>query len=156
MSRLLLLDANLAVLLAVGTARRSYVAKHKRLQEYDETDFELLRGFIAKFNRVLFTPNVLTETSNLIRQIKEPARSEAALILAALIDDADERVVASRLAARHRACTRLGLTDAVLLEVAREGAVLLTADLPLYLAAVQARLDAINFSRLRDRRPDFR
>jgi hypothetical protein len=47
----ILLDAQLIVLLAVGTASRAYVAIHKRLQAYDLGDFDavlrLLRPPVA-------------------------------------------------------------------------------------------------------------
>ncbi len=43
---------------------------------------------------------------------------------------------------------RLGLTDAVLLCLAKSKGVLLTADLDLYLAATQASYEATNFNHL--------
>src|SRR5580693_521311 len=55
---------------------------------------------------------------------------------AIIISNADERVIESRVAVQRPEYIRLGLTDAVLLELARCcGATLLTIDLNLYLAA---------------------
>jgi hypothetical protein len=51
---------------------------------------------------------------------------------------------------------RLGLTDSVLLELGRSGATLLTVDLDLYLAALDAGLNVINYNHLKENRPDFR
>ena len=152
----LLLDANLAILLAVGLTKREYTARHKRLTKYDATDLDILAGLIDRSSGVIFTPNVLTETSNLARQISEPARTEVAATLARLISRAEEHVVASRRAVLRPEYLRLGLTDAVLSETLQTGTVLITDDLDLYLAASTAGLSVLNFNHLRDQRPDFR
>ncbi|MGO9744121.1 MAG: hypothetical protein ACLPN5_21880, partial [Roseiarcus sp.] len=79
MQRTLVVDANLAVLFFVGQTNVGYIAKHKRLRgTFDEIDFNILTNIIAHSGRILFTPNVLSETSNLIRYIEEPLRGEIA------------------------------------------------------------------------------
>ena len=154
-SSAIILDANLSILFAVGTTKRDYIAKHKRLAGYDARDFDILSEIIAGFDGMLFTPNVLTETSNLIRYVNEPIRSEIAAVLAVIIAGADERIIESRIAVRRREYTRLGLTDVVLLELSRCGATLLTIDLDLYLAALKAGLNAVNFNHIKRERADF-
>ncbi len=66
MARKLLLDANLTILFAVGATRRDYIGLHKRLRSYDATDFDILQDLIAASAGVVFSPNVLSETSNLV------------------------------------------------------------------------------------------
>jgi hypothetical protein len=86
------------------------------------------------------TPNTLTETSNLLRQIGDPARQELTEALRSFIQSRQELGIASVEAARRLEYAKLGLTDAVLLEIAglkRQGLLptLLTADLDLAVAA---------------------
>ncbi|MSP01969.1 MAG: hypothetical protein EXR07_13095 [Acetobacteraceae bacterium] len=140
------LDANLLVLFVVGAASRSYIAKHKRLRAYTEKDFTLLLDVLSASPRIVVTPNTLTETSNLLRQIAEPARAHIYAVFQALLADTDEVYVESDRAARHAAFPRLGLTDAALLTVVTAGHVLLTADLDLYLAADRQGQAVINFT----------
>ena len=156
MTSKLLLDANLLILFAVGLTKREYIARHKSLTKYDATDLDILAGLIDQSSGVIFTPNVLTETSNLERYISEPVRTEVAATLALLIGRAEEHVVASRRAVLRPEYLKLGLTDAVLLEALQTGTVLVTDDLDLYLAASTAGLSVVNFTHLRDQRPDFR
>ncbi len=152
----LVLDTNLAVLYFVGQTNVKYIEKHKRLRgTFDAIDY-ILTSTMARADRILFTPNVLSETSNLIRYIEEPLRGEIASLFGAVVGRAEERFVESKIAVSRRECKRLGLTDAVLLEVADTGAVLLTVDVDLYLAALHAKLEAINYNHLRELRPDFR
>ena len=70
-----ILDSNLLVLLVVGTTSRSYIGKHKRLRAYTDRDFVLLLEVLSAAQRIIVTPNTVTETSNLAGQIAEPARS---------------------------------------------------------------------------------
>lgn len=152
MARPLLLDANLAVLFIVGQTNRSYIAKHKRLAAFDEVDYDEVVKLVGLADHVVFCPNVLTETSNLLRHVAEPIRGEISRVMSRIIGDNRESYVESALASSHDGYQRLGLTDAVLLILAEQGAVLLTTDLSLYHAAATARFEAINFNHLRDAR----
>ncbi len=141
-----LLDANLLVLLVVGSASSDYIGKHKRLQVYTDADFELLNGILAGAERIVVTPNTLTEASNLARQIHEPARSDIGRMLKIFIEKADEVFIESAKAAGHPAYQRLGITDAALLDPVFEDHVLLTSDLDLYLEASRLGRPAENFN----------
>lgn len=153
--RPILLDTNLVILLAVGLTDPAHIRTHKRLQQYDEIDFCNLKELIAASAKVIFCPNVATETSNLVRYVQDPLRSMIAQVLASLIKRTEEQTVPSSVAVDREEYNRLGLADAVLLKLAENGATLVTDDLPLYLAALGAGQKAINFAHLQAARPDF-
>jgi predicted nucleic acid-binding protein len=123
---------------------------------YDMLDYEIVSDILAQSSAIIFNPNVLTETSNLLRQIGEPIRSELTQVLAKIIQRVDETIIPSRAAVARTEYARLGLTDAVMLEAARSGGVILTADADLYVAALRANLQAINYNHIREKRKDFR
>jgi hypothetical protein len=149
-ARAFFIDANLLLLLVVGSVGQDLIVKHKRLQAYTREDYEILINLIDRVDRVLVTPNTLTETSNLLGQHGEPERSIFFNQLRLLIEDTGEIVVASADASRNQAFTRLGLTDGALLEVATAETPLVTVDFDLYLAAASAVPDSvINFTHLR-------
>ncbi len=150
-----ILDANVSLLVVVGLTNPDYISKHKRLQGFDKADFDTISEIIAASRGVLFTPNVLSETSNLLRYIADPIKSELVRTLKVIISSTEEKVIASKVAVSREDYLRLGLTDAVLLELARSGATLLTIDLGLYLAALRAGFHAINYNHIRGQRPDF-
>ena len=144
------LDANLLVLLVVGLTERKYISVHKRLREYDVADFDLLRALISNSAGVAVTPNALSEASNLLRQIAEPARTQIAMAFRQLIKKTDEIYVRSADASARAEFLRIGLSDSALLEVSKKNIVVLSVDLDLYLAARAAGYEAINFNHLRD------
>jgi hypothetical protein len=148
--RTVVLDANLLLLLVTGLTSRAYIAKHKRLREYREVDFDLLGRLIDSAPKIVVTPHTLAETSNLIGYIGEPARMQIYLQLRLLLGGLDERYVESSRAAQREEFPRLGLADAVQLDLATESHMLLTVDLDLYLAALHRGLKAENFNHHRN------
>ena len=146
----LFIDANLIVLLVVGSVGRDLIARHRRTKAFVVEDYERLSRAISRVGTIRVTPNTLTEASNLLGQHEEPQRSRLLLTLRALIERSPETVVASVDAAQHDVFPRLGLTDAALLEVVSADAPLLTTDLNLYVAALAAGDEAaINFNHWR-------
>ena len=130
------LDTGLLMLFVVGATDRKLIAKHRRLREFQEKDYDILIDKIGHVDKILVTPNTLTEVSNLLDQHGEPERSRIFETLRVFIEEQEEIVVASRAASQRKEFTRLGLTDTGLLEVISNSNPLLTVDLALYVAAI--------------------
>jgi hypothetical protein len=146
----IILDANLLLLLAVGIASRSYIGTHRRLQAYAPEDFILLQNLLSQASKILVTPNILTEASNLAGYIAEPARGRVYHALRTLVNEAvEERYVESKEAVARDEFVRIGLTDCAILQMPKSTCVVLTSDLDLYLAALRAGFQAENFNHLR-------
>ena len=145
------IDANLLLLLIMGSVGRDLIAKHRRLRRFTIEDFDSLIDLLHPAEQVFVTPNTLTETSNLLAQHKDPERSRFFDRLRFIIQESKEIVVASTDASRNNAFKRLGLTDAALLEVATPETPLLTVDFELYQAALSKGQDtAVNFTHLQN------
>ena len=144
------LDTNLLVLLVVGLHDPALISRHKRLAAYTREDFDILVEMLRLASAVLLTPDTLTEASNLLGKGDRQAEAPRAL-LTEFVKLQGETDIESRLAVDHAAFRRLGLADAALLtlmpEVSGE-ALLLTADLGLYLAASEAGRKALNWNHL--------
>lgn len=145
------LDANLFVLLVVGSESRELISKHRRLRDYSPEDYDILIELLENADRLFLTPNTLTEASNLLSQHGEPERSLLMRRLQFLIHESREVVVASADASSNVKFEELGLTDAALLEVITADIPLLTVDLGLYLAAFESGDErAFNFNHYRN------
>ena len=143
------IDANLLVLLIVGSVGRDLIQKHRRLRSFTVEDYDRLLGLISGVDRIFVTPNTLTETSNLLAQHRDPERSRFFDRFRLIIEKSEEIVVVSEVAASNGEFRRLGLTDAVLLEAITAETPLVTVDLDLYLAAwAKGPNTAVNFTRL--------
>ena len=145
-----LIDANLLVLLIVGNVQRGLIGRHRRLKGYTVTDYDLL---VSQFNpgtKIFVTPNTLTETSNLLPFGSDELRLSLLAELKSMIEDSEEIVVLSKVASNVPEFSWLGLTDAVLVEVASRDTPLITTDLRLWNAIASRDPDAaVNFNTLR-------
>ena len=126
------IDANLLVLLVVGSVERRLVGIHRRTRRFTPEDYDRLLKVIDTLECVLVTPNTLTEASNLLESRRDRRFLDR---LRLVIESSEEIVVASAEAAHNAAFPRLGLTDAALLEAVSEKRPLITTDLDLFHAA---------------------
>ena len=141
-----LIDSNILLLLVVGRVSRELIFRHRRLAGFSDEDYDILTDLLQKVRKVFVTPNTLTETSNLLGQHGEPERSRLFQELRSIILDSEEVVVASSIASGNRAFSRLGLTDAALLEAVSSDTPLLTIDHNLHKAALELGSGfAVNF-----------
>lgn len=137
------IDANLLVLVVIGSVDLDLISKHRRTRRFTPEDYDRLLTMIQEVEQVFVTPNTLTETSNLLGT-KDSRFLE---YLRFLIEKSKEVIVSSAAAARNRAFPRLGLTDAALLEVISAERPLITVDLELFSAALEKGEEvAINFT----------
>ena len=131
------IDANLLVLLIVGTVDPGLVGKHRRVRGFRPEDYQHLLDVLHQTpNPAVVTPNTLTEVSNLLEDKRD---TRFLRMLKEFVEASEEIVVASSTASKNRAYERLGLSDAVLLEIASVERPLFTSDLDLYHAALTAK-----------------
>jgi hypothetical protein len=147
----IVLDTNLLVLFIVGATSEPLIDKHKRTRAYCVEDYRILHNIILVTEAIVVTPNILTETSNLIGQIGEPDQSQIFYVFKKLISGQGlhEFFISSDRAAAESNFVRLGLTDAAILAILDDAHTLLTDDVQLYLSASKQGLNADNFNHYR-------
>ncbi len=145
----LVLDTNLLVLLVVGFTDENLIKRHKRVRTFTTDDFVLLQVFIEQYPKIITTPHVFAECSNLIRQIDTDTANLLLDSLKILVKTILEIYTPSEQLVDQNYYFRLGLTDVGLLKIIKDGAMLLTTDLDLYLAALEMGAHAENFNHLR-------
>jgi hypothetical protein len=144
-----LLDANLLLLLVVGTFERARIATFKRLSVFASEDFDLLRAIVEKFRRLVVTPNVLTEVSNLAGGLPSNVLEACFRTFGNTIVAAEEVTIASASVASLQEFRRFGLTDATIVQVAATPVLILTVDLDLAIHLAAQSLPVLNFNHIR-------
>jgi hypothetical protein len=148
-----IVDANLLLLLIVGSCDIQYIGKHKNLSDYNEIDFKILVEAISLFSDVVLLPHIMAEVSSLARQIKNPARSRIQIKLRELVETVPEIHIPSLDGVRRDEFDTFGLTDAVILQMCTMaqnglGFWLLTADNRLAVQAEMLGYQVLNFLHL--------
>jgi hypothetical protein len=147
-SKGVLVDTNLLVLYLVGKVNRKRIPSFKRTQTYTVGDFDLLARLIAWFGRLVTTPHILTQASDLA-DLNGKELGEVRRLFQTTVDLMEERFEESRSVVRDGSFERLGLADAAISVLCRRDVLVLTDDLDLYVALLGRGVDAVNFSHVR-------
>jgi hypothetical protein len=148
----LLLDTNLFVLLVIGMIDRKEVSKNKRTSAYTQEDFDILLRFIGRFSKIVVTPHIMAETSNLVDVFNKKLKSAPFLIIKNLLEKGtfNEINIPSIEIINSSGFLQYGLTDSGLVEVASNKFLILTDDLKVANYAYSKSADIINFNHIRD------
>ncbi len=145
-----LIDTNLLLLLYVGGYERALVGTFRRTrQRFEPQDFDRLRAALRPVEKLVTTPHILTEVSNLMGQLDRPARDECFVRLANTIAKMQEHHIPSTELAGKQFFVSLGITDTSILEVAAEPYLVITDDSRLYNHLADHGIDVLNYNHIR-------
>lgn len=147
-----LIDANVLALWIVGQVSEKEVTRCRRTRHYSIEDYRMLASYLSQFSHVMITPNIATETSNLIGALSGDYLNKAREILSAGLRVWNENYIQSSQACGEREYRRLGLTDAAILIAATRNTEVLTDDFELYKCLSLRRVPVTNFTHLRTAR----
>lgn len=145
----LLLDSNLLTLLVIGLVSEEQVPRCKRTKKYTADDFRLLADYLSQFENIVITPNIATETSNLIGVLHGKHLDKARQILARVLNTWNEHYIESISACNEENYLRLGLTDTAIILAAHRNLEVITDDLDLYLCLASKNIPTKNFTHMR-------
>jgi hypothetical protein len=143
-----LIDTNLLVLLLVGLVNRRRIPQFKRTQNFTSQDFDALAALRNWFGKLVVTPHVMSQVSDLI-DISGQDLARVRAFFRQFVEQAEEFYAPSRELVQDALFSRLGLTDAAIATVCSKGILLVTADLDLHLALQRRGADSLNFNHVR-------
>jgi rRNA-processing protein FCF1 len=145
----LLVDTNLLLLYFVGAYDPDRIPKFKRTMAFTVDEFWLLASFLDAFEKLVTTPNVLTEVSNLSGQLAENLRSPFYSEFASRIPLLEEHYIPSASVSSLVHFNKFGLTDSGVVQLVKDNYLVLTDDLSLVGYLHNRGIDAINFNHIR-------
>lgn len=147
-SKGIVVDANLLILLLIGSFDRNSISTFKRTAIYTIEDFDYLMRFLSHFV-VLITPNILTEAINLSETYNSQSSFRFFEYVKTFSNSIHEIYVDSKTSMQNPVFTRFGLADSTIAELAEKGYLVLSDDLRLYAYLTNAGKEAINFNHIR-------
>lgn len=121
------LDANLLLLFLIGTFQRERISAFKRTAQFSAEEFDALQSVLTHFRRIITTPHLLTEVSNLSNSLPEHLKAAWSDHFAAAIHGLVEVLHPASDIAAESAFNPFGLTDAAV-QNASAAALVLTED----------------------------
>jgi hypothetical protein len=73
-TRGILLDANVLLVYVAGKMDPDRIERFKNIHVFTKKDYRFIEAFVANFARIVATPHILAEVSNLAGQLTEPAK----------------------------------------------------------------------------------
>lgn len=144
-----LVDSKLLLVYCVGMYDPARIRRFKRTAAFSTDDFHLLARLIRFFQKVVTTPNILTEVNSLSNQLAEPGRSHYYAEFSKQIGSLDEYYLNSAQVSTRGFFPRFGLTDSGIAELASGKYLVLSDDLKLITHLQSIGIDAVNFNHIR-------
>ena len=145
----ILIDTNILLLYFIGSFNRTLISRFKRTLQFTLEDYDTLLFLLYHFEKLITTPNILTEVSNLSGQLGEPTRTSYFQFFAEGITKMDERYINSAQVVEKEPFDKIGLTDMGILEISRKQYLVLTDDFQLSQTLQTKDIDVINFNHVR-------
>ena len=145
----ILIDTNILLLLFIGLVNRQRISQFNRTEKFTAEDYDLLQNILPQFQKIVTTPNILTEVNSLANQLGEPERSQCFLIFSQFVPRLDENYIESIIAVTEEKFIKFGLTDCGILNLARDKYLVLTDDFKLANSLESVSIDVINFNNIR-------
>ena len=144
-----LVDANLLLLLYAGNCDVRLIGpRFMHLKAYSVQDYIALSYILKQFNRLVTTPNVLTEVSNLANKFTPDDKQDFFPQFAKEMHLVEEIYCPSEQATQSELFPVLGLTDSALLNLCND-CLIITDDLRFYAKLTEKGLEALNFNHVR-------
>lgn len=145
----ILIDTNILLLWFVGTVNRERIPKFNRTEKFVPEDYDILVKILSYFNKIVTTPNILTEVNSLANKLGEPERSQFLSVFAKGVARLNESYLESTEVVRTDSFTKFGLTDCGIATLAKNKYLVLTDDFKLTNYLQKIEIDTINFNNIR-------
>jgi len=123
-----IIDTNVFVLYLAGRINTNQIYRYCRNALYTEDDYHFLVNLLGNFDRIITCPNVLTEIDNLLNRITGDDKYTYLLLAKEIYTQSIEKYIATDTVSKEWYFSELGLTDSVLLMMASDSDLLISAD----------------------------
>lgn len=150
---MILIDTNSLVVLIIGLMNEDLINKHKRTSIYTKVDFNDLLTIIENLEDLVVLPNIWTEVDNLLNGFSGNYKWQYISKLREIISVTSEKYFSSKFATASEYFMEVGLTDSLILEIAKDCKFIITSDSQLSDIAIANGI--IVYDMIRKRNEDF-
>ncbi len=150
---MILIDTNAFIVLVLGIIDKNLIKTHKRTSIYEETDFFNLLNFVGEdLSKILVLTNIWTEVDNLLNDFKGDYKYKYYLTLKNLLEETTEQYFETNRLIENINLEYVGITDSIIIEVAKECKYLITGDSKLSDLAIANGIAVYDLVELRNHR----
>ncbi|OGF58921.1 MAG: hypothetical protein A2Y62_04520 [Candidatus Fischerbacteria bacterium RBG_13_37_8] len=125
----IILDTNVFLLFIMGLLNPEKISSHKRTSIFTVNHFTYLEAVIRNYKNILICPNIITEIDNLLQNsFTGDDKFRYLIITKEIFTKSIEKYYESKIVITDWEYERLGITDAVILRMAKEADLLVSGD----------------------------
>jgi rRNA-processing protein FCF1 len=124
----IIIDTNALILLVLGTVNLNNIGRHRRLSVYTEEDFWTVSSLVNDENQLLSTPNTWTEVDNLCNNMRGEDRQRYINVMKHIVSASTEKFITTRSVVEDHYFADIGITDTIILNLAKKCSLLVTGD----------------------------
>lgn len=146
----ILVDTGPLLLFIVGSYDKDRIEGFKHTRKYRAQDYDLLLRILRNFNRIVTTPNILTEVCNYLGHLPDEIKQSILLSrFCPCIESMDEKYIKSTELGKEIFFKKFGLTDSSIINSAKGKYLVLSDDFPLCGYLLKNNIEAVNFNHFR-------
>ena len=123
-----IIDTNIFILFLVGQINENKIENYTRNSIYSKEDYYFLLDILSKYDRIITSPNILTEVDNILNRINGEDKYRYLALVKNIYKQTIEKYLETERVSQNWFFDILGITDSAIIIMAKECDLLISGD----------------------------
>ncbi|MDR2028756.1 MAG: hypothetical protein LBP93_04375 [Treponema sp.] len=122
------IDTNIFILFLAGQINENRIKNYTRNSLYTREDYYFLLNVLSNYDRIITSPNILTEVDNILNRITGDDKYKYLILVKTIYKQTIEKYIRTEIISQNLFFDTLGITDSAILMMAKESELLISGD----------------------------
>ena len=123
-----IIDTNIFILFLAGFINENRIKNYTRNSLYTKEDYYFLLNILSNYDRIITSPNILTEVDNILNRITGEDKYKYLVLVKTIYKQTLEKYIKTHIESQNWFFDSLGITDSAILMMAKESELLISGD----------------------------
>jgi len=123
-----IIDTNIFILFLAGQINENRIKNYTRNSLYTKEDYYFLLNVLADYDRIITSPNILTEVDNILNRIGGEDKYKYLVLVKTMYKQTIEKYIKTEKITQNWYFDSLGITDSSILMMAKDCELLISGD----------------------------
>ena len=123
-----IIDTNIFILFLAGQINENRIKNYTRNSLYTKEDYYFLLNLLSNYDRIITSPNILTEVDNILNRITGEDKYKYLILVKTIYKQTIEKYIKTETISQNWYFDTLGITDSSILMMAKESELLISGD----------------------------
>jgi predicted nucleic acid-binding protein len=123
-----IIDTNVFILFLSGKINENRIKNYTRNSLYTKEDYYLLLNILSNYDRIITSPNILTEVDTILNRITGEDKYKYLVLVKTIYKQTIEKYIKTETISQNWYFDELGITDSSVLMMAKECELLISGD----------------------------